>query len=167
MKYSIIVAKSLNNVIGVNNELPWKLSGDLKVFKKTTMGHSIIMGRKTFESIGKALPGRKNFVLTSNTELEDSENLYFCRSFEEVESKLKEFSQKNAFIIGGAQIYKDFFDKADCLYITDVHVELEGDAYFPEFNIKEWKCVEFFDAPKDAENDYPWTRKVFIKKESS
>ncbi len=166
MKYSIIVAKSLNNVIGVNNQLPWRLKGDLKQFKKTTMGHSLIMGRKTFESIGKPLKGRKSFVLTSNTELEDQENVYFCQSFDQIEKKLEELGYDHAFIIGGAQVYKDLFDKAVRLMITDVHVELEGDAHFPEFDMSNWKCTEFFDAPQDADNDHAWTRKVLIRKET-
>lgn len=166
MRISLIVAKSLNNVIGINNELPWKLSGDLKLFKKITMGHSLIMGRKTFESIGVVLPGRKSFVLTRGTENKNTENLFFFQSFSAIEEKLKELGETEVFIIGGAQIYKEFFDKAERIIMTDVHVTLDGDAYFPQFDLKQWKCIELIDAPEDAKNQHAWTRKIFVKKDN-
>jgi len=134
MIISIIVAKATNNAIGKDNCLLWHISQDLKRFKALTLSHPIVMGRKTFESIGRPLPGRRNIVISRNfshdgVEVASSlqEALLMCKDDEEV------------FITGGGQIYKQAIDIADRLYITDVFCEPEADTYFPEIDLSKWE----------------------------
>lgn len=136
---SIIVAKAKNGVIGKNNKLIWHLSDDLKHFKKLTMGHPIIMGRKTFESLPKILPGRTHYVLTKNKNYKADKEV---KIYTDTEKLIKELPQGENFIIGGEHIYKIFLEKADTLYITEIEKEYDGDAYFPEINEKEWEKIE-------------------------
>lgn len=132
---SLIAAMSKNHVIGINNTLPWHLPEDLQHFKQLTMGHTIIMGRKTFESIGRALPGRTNLVISrngypapTNCTVVDSiaAAIQFCANEDEV------------FFIGGAQIYQQAISYADKLYLTEIDTEMEGDAHFPDFSPTVW-----------------------------
>jgi len=126
---SIIVAVSLNNVIGINGKIPWYLSRDLRRFKKLTTGKVIVMGRKTYESIGKALPDRKNIVLSrSNINIKDAY----------VVSDPNQIVEEDIFIIGGSYIYKHYINKADKIYLTKVYLNVEGDTFFPNFNINEF-----------------------------
>ncbi len=135
MTVSMIVARGTNNEIGKNNDLLWHLSADLKFFKATTMGKSIIMGRKTFQSLPKALPGRKNIVISSDKGF-DAPGAVVVTSTEDA---LKESETEEVFIIGGASIYKAFFPVADKLYITEVEFsDPEADVYFPETDLSEW-----------------------------
>jgi len=132
---SIIVAMSSNRVIGVNNTLPWHLREDLKHFKSLTVGHTIIMGRKTYDSIGRALPNRRNIVISRNTEVS-------CEGSEVVHSIEDAFSiSKNdgeVFVIGGSNIYEQALHLVDHLYITEIKKSFSGDAFFPEINKSIW-----------------------------
>lgn len=132
-RISIIVAHSRNMAIGKANALMWRLPEDLKRFKKLTTGHPIIMGRKTYQSIGKPLPGRINIVVTRDINLEIPGCIVVYSALEAIE-KAKEFEQEEIFIIGGAEIYKEMLPLADRLYVTKVDMYVDGDAYFPEYS---------------------------------
>ena len=136
MTVSMIVAVGSNNEIGKNNDLLWYLPSDLKFFKATTMGRSIIMGRKTFQSLPKALPGRKNIVISSDAGFDAPGATVVT----DLEAALRESETDEVFIIGGASIYKAYFPMADKLYITEVEFEdKEADVYFPEIDLSQWK----------------------------
>lgn len=136
MTVSMIVAKGTNNEIGKNNDLLWYIPSDLKFFKATTMGKSIIMGRKTFQSLPKALPGRKNIVISSDKDFDAPGATVVT----DIEAALKESETEEVFIIGGASIYKAYFPQADKLYITEVEFEdKDADVYFPEIDLSQWK----------------------------
>ena len=141
---SLIVAMAQNRVIGINNNLPWHLSEDLKYFKRVTMGKPIIMGRKTFESIGRPLPGRTNIVVTRNADYQ-AEGIKVVHSLDEAltlcESIAHVDGSDEAMVIGGAELYQQALNKADRLYFTEVHAEVHGDAYFPELNREEWQEI--------------------------
>ncbi len=137
MEIVIIAAISENNVIGKEGKLPWHIPEDLKHFKKLTMGHPIIMGRKTFESIGHALPGRKNIVITHNPELR-KDDVVVCNSFQ---SALDECNDDKIFIIGGHSLFKEALRFADGLEITWVHKKIDGNVYFPDVDWNEWEEV--------------------------
>ena len=137
-KISIIVAMSKNRVIGVKNSLPWHISEDLKRFKRLTTGYPIIMGRKTFESIGKPLPERRNIVISRNQNLK-VQDIEVVKS---IEDALKICSSENLiYIIGGEQIYNLAMPYANNIHLTEVNKEVEGDAFFPEFDKNEWKEI--------------------------
>ena len=135
-KLSIIAAVSKNNAIGINNTLPWNCPEDLAHFKSLTMGHPIIMGRKTFESIGRALPGRTSIVVTRNPELK-ANGCLIAKSIQDA----VEMCDKTAFVIGGAEIYRQALPFADAIFLTEIQKEVEGDAFFPEFDRTEWREV--------------------------
>lgn len=137
---SMIVARSRNHVIGRDNQMPWKISADLQFFKRVTMGHPVIMGRKTWESIGRPLPGRRNIVVSRNANysLTGGE---LVGSLDEALKSLSEFSR--VFVIGGEQLFTQAFDKADRLYITEIDLDIEGgDTFFEVPNASAWKEVE-------------------------
>ncbi len=139
MSLSIIVAKAKNGVIGKDNQLIWHLSDDLKRFKALTMGHPIIMGRKTFESLPKVLPGRVHYVLTGNRNYQVPEGVLL---FHTVKDLLAALPKGENFVIGGEHMYKELLPFADTMYITEIENDYKGDAYFPEFDSSEWKLVE-------------------------
>lgn len=138
---SLIVAVSNNGVIGVKNQLPWHLSEDLKYFKSVTMGKPIVMGRKTFESIGRPLPGRSNIVITSDQDWH-SPGVEVCHSIEaalQLATRLVAASEMDeVMVIGGEQIYRQSINLADRIYMTKVNVDIDGDAFFPEFDARSW-----------------------------
>ncbi|MDG2109308.1 MAG: dihydrofolate reductase [Flavobacteriaceae bacterium] len=136
---TLIAAVSENNALGKNNQLIWHLSEDLKRFKRLTQGHSIIMGRKTFESMPKALPNRKNIILTRNKGYK-AQNAWVVHTIEEA-LKLTE-GDSQPFIIGGGEIYKLFLYHADSIELTRVHGTFEADIFFPEIDYKNWELVE-------------------------
>ena len=145
---SIIVAKSRNNVIGKDNKLPWHLPDDLKRFKKLTTGHTIIMGRKTFESIGRVLPNRKNVILTHNLDFSiDNENVEIVNSVHDLQKYID--SKEECFVIGGGIIYTMLLPQTTKMYITEVDIEIAGDAFFPRFNKNEWVETERIPGPAD------------------
>lgn len=138
MKVSIIVAMAHDRVIGVDNQLPWHLPADLKYFKAVTMGKPVLMGRKTYESIGRPLPGRTNIVVTRNKEWQ-ADGVCVAGSLED---GLRAAGRADeVMIIGGAQIYGEALVRADKLYITEVDLNVKGDAFFPAFNAEEWREV--------------------------
>lgn len=140
MKIIIIAAVSKNGVIGKNGTIPWHSKAELQHFKKTTMGFPIIMGRKTWESIGRALPGRLNIVLTSKEFKSDSENLIYIDSLEKALELCESKKYDKCFIIGGSQIYKTAMESADEMIITRMPFEIEGDSYFPVIG-GEWNLI--------------------------
>ena len=138
-KISIIVAMSHNNVIGLKNKLPWHISADLKNFKKITLGHPVIMGRKTYDSIGKPLVDRDNIVISRNNSLK-IDDVQVVDSLEK--AVLKTADSAEVFIIGGQQIYKIALPLATHMYVTKVDGNFEGDAYFPNYIQAEWREVD-------------------------
>jgi dihydrofolate reductase len=154
---SFVVAMDDNRAIGKDNDLPWYLPNDLKHFKKTTMGKPIVMGRKTYESIGKPLPGRENIVVTRDQSYE-AEGTTIVHSVDEV-------LQMNAEIcvIGGTEIFKMFLPVADRLYITEIHHTFDADTYFPELNDNEWKELSRTEGIVDEKNKYPHEFVVYEK----
>jgi dihydrofolate reductase len=137
---SLIVARSRNHVIGKDNQMPWKISADLQFFKKVTMGHPVIMGRKTWESIGRPLPGRRNIVVSRNTDLQLI-GAEVVNSLDGALATLSEFPR--VFVIGGEQLFTQAFPKADRLFITEIDIDVDGgDTFFEVPNPSEWKEVE-------------------------
>ena len=138
---SIIVAKANNNVIGGNNKLLWHLSKDLKRFKEITTGNTIIMGRKTFESLPKVLPNRHHVILTSNKNYKvDSDSVTIVNNIEEIVDKYKD-SVEEAFIIGGGEIYNLLLPYTNKLYLTRIYKDFEGDTYFPKIDSSNWEVI--------------------------
>ena len=135
---SLIVAMALNRTIGINNRLPWRCPEDLKHFKALTMGHPMIMGRKTFDSIGKPLPGRTTIVVTRNVNLVIAGCL-MAHSLEEAIASCK--GADEIFIIGGAELYLQAMPLVETLYLTEIQQTVEGDEHFPEFNLADWQEV--------------------------
>ena len=134
---SIIVAYSKNRAIGKNNQLPWKLSEDLKNFKKITMGNSIIMGRKTFESIGFILKGRQNIVISKTSKFQ---GVTMSSSITDSINKAKK--SKEIFFIGGQDIFEQTISLVDKIYLTRINEEIDGDRFFPEFDFNQWEVIE-------------------------
>lgn len=146
MAISMIAAVGKNLELGKNNDLIWHFKEDMKFFKETTMGHPVIMGRKTFESLPKALPGRKNIVISTNPEYK-ADGAEVVASVEEA-IKLAEAENTDAFVIGGGRIYTEFLPYADNLYLTEIDAECpDADTYFPEFNKSDYikEIVNFYD----------------------
>ena len=154
-KFSIIVAMSENYVIGLNNSLPWHLSDDLKRFKEITTGHQILMGRKTYESIGRPLPNRDNFVLTRNAKLQ-IDGINVIKSLNDIPS-----SDKKTFIIGGGEIYTQLINSCDELLVTKIHCEIDGDAYFPIIDLSVWSLIN--QSEKFTENDLEYSYLTYRK----
>ena len=160
---SIIVAASSNNVIGKNNQLLWHLPNDMKFFKNTTWGSVVVMGRKTFESINKALPGRINIVITKQEDW-NVENVIKASNINEALEKAKATNCKDIFIIGGGEIYKTCFPITERIYLTRVHSNFEGDTFFPEINDTEWTLISNTDFNADEKNAYPHSIQVWERK---
>lgn len=154
MILSLLVAADENNVIGKDNKLPWHLPNDLKYFKNTTWGMPILMGRKTFESIGKALPGRKNIVITRKDELSLT-GADIVHSIEEAIEKAVDYGALEIFVIGGAEIFKSTFPQAQRIYLTRIHHRFEGDVFFPILNENEWVLTRNRFCHADTKN--PWS----------
>ncbi len=136
---SMIVARSRNLVIGKENKIPWKISADLQFFKKVTMGYPIIMGRKTWESIGRPLPGRRNIVVSRNTSY-SAVGAELVSSLEQALDSLKDF--KRVFVIGGQQLFNQAFPLADELFITEIELQVEGDTYFEIPDPSDWQEID-------------------------
>jgi dihydrofolate reductase len=151
---SLIVAASTNNVIGSKGDLPWRLSSDLKRFKALTMGKPIVMGRKTYESIGRPLPGRQNIVVTRNPDYVAEG----CDVVSSVDAAIQATGDaEEIMIIGGTHIYEAFLPRADRIYLTRVQAEVEGDAFLPEFNSNDWHENDVEKHNADESNDYDVT----------
>lgn len=152
---SIIVAVAKNNVIGKDNQLIWHLPEDLKRFKKLTTNHTIIMGRKTFESLGRVLPNRKHVILCNDAEMNvNDENVEILNDI----SKIKKYidSDEENFVIGGATIYKLLMPYTNKMYVTHINQDFEGDVYFPEISENDWKVIEKEKGLKDEKNPFDY-----------
>lgn len=164
----MIVAAAQNRVIGRENALPWYLPNDLKYFKQTTLGKPIIMGRKTYESIGKPLPGRTNIVITRQEDYQP-EGVKVVHSVEEARDLAENVclidGQTEAMIMGGAEIYTLALPHADRLYLTEVHADVEGDAYFPEYDKSEWQEVSRENFSAEGANPYDYSFVVYDKRD--
>lgn len=161
MKISLIVAAAENNVIGKDNDLPWRLPDDMKFFVRTTKGHHILIGRKNLESFGKLLPNRTNVVLTRDKSYR-FEGAEIFHDLNEAVDFAKNNGENELMIIGGGEIYKQAMGIADRIYLTRVHTEIEGDTLFPELGL-EWKEVSSEYHPKDEKHVFDFTFKVFEK----
>jgi len=166
---SLIVAVAQNNAIGRNNELLWHISEDLKYFKSTTTGHPVIMGRKTYESIGRPLPGRRNIVLTRGTlEIPPVKNpqttsMEVVNSLDEVYAIAQ--GEEEFFVMGGGMLYNETFGKADFLYLTKIFAEAENaDTFFPAVEENEWDVVRESEMMHDEENDIDFRFVVYKRK---
>lgn len=163
MKITLIVAKAKNNVIGKDNQLIWKLSADLRRFKNLTTGHHILMGRKTFESLGKPLPNRTHLIITRNPDFQAPDGHFSFTSLVNAFIFCNKMGVDELFIIGGGQIYQESIDLCDVLEITEVECEPDGDTFFPEINPKVWKETERESFPADEKNEYPYSFVTYKK----
>ncbi|WP_176701035.1 MULTISPECIES: type 3 dihydrofolate reductase [unclassified Gilliamella] len=159
---SIIVAMAHNRVIGLNNQMPWHLPADLAWFKQNTLNKPVIMGRKTFESIGKPLPNRKNIIVTRRADIkvEVDSNVSWVRSTDEAILLAKAQCAQEAFIIGGGNIYDQVLPLVNRLYLTHIDAKLQGDTYFPEYLSKQWQTI--FQDYHQADNKNPYNYKFEI-----
>jgi dihydrofolate reductase len=154
MRLSLIVAVARNGVIGRQGQLPWRLSADLKRFKSLTMGHRLVMGRKTYESIGKPLPGRVSIVLSRSTKPapEPRENPRYVRSLAEALEVAR--GDEEVFVIGGADVFLQALPRADRLYVTWVEADVPGDTVLPPIDLSNWRLVEETALPADEKNEF-------------
>lgn len=159
----ILVAFDENRVIGKNNELIWHLPADLKRFKALTTGHVIIMGRKTYDSIGKPLPNRTTIVISRNPDLQIEGVICTC-SMEEAILKAKSLSREEIFIVGGAEIYKLSLAVADQILVTQLHDIFEGDTFFPEIVADQWEVTERERGVTDEKNPYQYSFLTYSRK---
>ena len=157
---SFVVAADEANVIGKDNQLPWHLPNDLRYFKNLTWAMPILMGRKTFESIGKPLPGRKSIVITRNTDWQH-EGVSVVHSLEEALQLAKADDVKEIFVIGGAEIFHSGMPQAHRVYLTRVHHRFEGDAFLPEMDTTQWSLVKQHHCAADEKNKYAHTFEVW------
>lgn len=160
MQISLMWAMAENRVIGRDNQLPWHLPNDLKHFKQTTLGKPVIMGRKTYESIGRPLPKRTNIVITRSHHFK-ADGVIVVHSLTEALEAAKnsetDASHDEVVIIGGAQIYQQALPLADRLYVTQVGAHVDGDAYFPEFDWGHYQQIDLIEYPADEANPYPYS----------
>lgn len=162
---SIIVAIAENRAIGKNNQLLWRLSTDLKHFKTLTSGHAIIMGRKTFESIGKSLPNRTNIVITRSDKVSDDASVLVADSIDKaIELAKQGQGADEIFIVGGGNIYEQALSITDKIYLTEVKVSIEGDTFFPELSAAEWQEVSRISYQKDEKNEYDFDIVELVRK---
>lgn len=160
MILSCIAAVADNGVIGRDNSLPWRLSADLQRFKKLTTGHWLIMGRKTFESMGKPLPNRTSVVLTRDRGYQRPGAIVVNNLDEALRLSS---DQAEVFVLGGAAVFREALPRARKLYLTRVHAEVEGDVRFPALDLDEWDRVEQVSLPANEKNDYPTTYEVYVR----
>ena len=160
---SIIVAIAKNNIIGKDNKLLWNLPADMKRFKEITSGHVIIMGRKTFESIGKVLPNRKHIIFSQNRDLKyDDENVEVVHSMLEIKEYID--NDEENFVIGGAMIYNLLMPHVTKMYVTQVNKDFEGDAFFPKINEDIWEVVEEEKGLVDEESKLEFEYITYVRK---
>jgi dihydrofolate reductase len=160
MLISAIVAVAANGVIGDGEDIPWRLSSDLKYFKRTTLHHHVIMGRKTFLSVGRPLPKRTNIVLTRDPFFVGN-GIIVARSLDEALAIAEENGEEEAFIIGGGEIYRQALPFLDKVYLTRVHAEPAGEVTFPELPEQEWRLISREDHPADEQNDHDYSFIVY------
>lgn len=167
MKIALIAAQSTNNVIGFQGKLPWqsKLSSDMEWFKKLTIGHPIIMGRKTYESIGRPLPKRTNIVLTKQLDFSASGCLV-ANSLESAIELARKIETARVFVIGGEEVYRQALPLAHEIFLTIVYQEFEGDAYFPSFNLDEWELTLHDSRRPDERNLFSYAFQILERRET-
>ncbi|MGB3780719.1 MAG: dihydrofolate reductase [Tunicatimonas sp.] len=157
---SIMVARSDNRVIGRDNDLVWHMPADLKYFKETTTGHFVVMGRKTYESVNKPLPGRLNIIVTRQPDYY-REGCIVVHDVEEAFQLGEKNGQEELFVLGGAQIYELTLPQVDRIYLTEIKAEFEGDTYFPEIDYTQWKEVKREEHIPNEKNPHPYAFVVF------
>ena len=159
---SIVVAKAKNNMIGRENKLIWKLPAELQHFKELTTGHVIIMGRKTFESLGRVLPNRKHIVFSQNPDFKvNDENVQVVHSMLEIQQYIED--EEENFVIGGAMIYNLLMPHVTKMYVTEIEEEFEGDAFFPRINPEIWQETSREKGPKDEKNNLDYDYVTYEK----
>jgi len=158
---SLIVAASENAAIGVAGDLPWHISADLKRFRKLTTGHGLIMGRKTFESIGRILPGRKMVVVTGNKDYQ-YDGAVIVHSMDEAIQETADDDQP--FVAGGAQLYSEALQYVETIFLTRVHATVEGDVFLPEINWQKWELVDSERFQADDKNDHDYSFQLYRRK---
>jgi len=164
MKISIIAAMGENRAIGFKGQIPWRLPADFKWFKDHTMGHSVIMGSKTFESMGKPLSSRTNIVLTRDADYVAEGSLVAHTINEAIEIAKRMPGSDEIFICGGGQVYALALPLADAMYLTEVHSTFEGDAFFPEFDEDEWELAAVEKHQKDEKNAFDFDFLTYRRK---
>ncbi len=160
---SIIAAKGANNVIGKANGMVWHLPADLKYFKNKTKGHYVVMGRKTFESLGTPLPGRPTIIVTRRKDYHPA-NCYVVHDLLAAFKLAEQKKEEELYILGGSEIYKQTLSVADKMYLTEIKATFDGDAYFPEFNTENWTEVNREEHEADEKNKYAYTFVEYIRK---
>lgn len=169
IKISMVVAVAQNRIIGKDNDMPWRLSTDLKRFKALTLGKSVIMGRKTWESIGRPLPGRLNVVITRNKDFVP-DGAFVAHSLEEAIHIAKKHAQEQQIdeicIIGGGHIYRQALPLTNIVHLTHVLADIEGDTGFPELDPAEWQMISFEDVPAGEKDSYPTRYCVYQRKDA-
>jgi dihydrofolate reductase len=160
---SLIVAMDEKLGIGKDGTLPWRLSADLKRFKELTMGHHIIAGRKTHESIGRPLPGRHTIVVSRNPDY-DAQGCFVVPSLDQAVELARSRGETEAFIVGGAEIYRDALAVVDRIYLTHVNAAVAADTYFPVWDQSQWQLEESASVPADEKNQYPSTFKILSRR---
>jgi len=156
---SLIVAMDEARGIGIDGHLSWHLSTDLKRFKSITMSHHLIMGRKTYDSIGRPLPGRTMIVVTRNPELQ-AEGCLIAHSLVEALAIARQGGESEVFIIGGGELFAQSLELAERIYLTLVHATTEADVFFPEYEAEDWTEIDSDEFEADSKNDYPTTFKI-------
>ncbi|WP_421288107.1 type 3 dihydrofolate reductase [Aeromonas veronii] len=156
MKISMIAALAKKQVIGKNNLMPWHMPADLAHFKRVTLGKPVLMGRKTFESIGRPLPGRRNLVISRNPDYQ-AEGIEVVGSVEAALALLAGSSVEELMVIGGGHLYAEMLPSADCLYLTRIDLAVEGDTRFPAFDDGQWQRIECESHPADEKNPHPYS----------
>ncbi|MGG4434386.1 dihydrofolate reductase [Priestia megaterium] len=164
MSISLICAADENSAIGYQNKLLCKLKGDLKYFKEKTTGSVVVMGRKTYQSIGKALPNRTNIILTTDVNYE-ADDCYIYNDFDSLINDYNQHSEDEVYVIGGSTLYSQFMDYADTIYLTRIHNKFDNaDAHFPKMNMDEWKRASYEVRYEDKDNDYDYTFFTYKRK---
>ena len=159
---SIVVAKAKNNIIGKDNKLLWHLSDDLKRFRALTEGHTIIIGRKTFESLRRVLPNLKHIVFSNNPDFKvNDENVEVVHSLLQIQEYIE--SEEETFVIGGAMMYNFLMPYVSKMYVTEIEKEFEGDTFFPRIDDKKWKEISREKGPEDGENNFEYNYVIYEK----
>ncbi|MFM4835843.1 type 3 dihydrofolate reductase [Aeromonas veronii] len=163
MKISMIAAMAHDRVIGKDNQMPWHLPADLAHFKRVTLGKPVLMGRKTFESIGRPLPGRRNLVISRNPDYQ-AEGIEVVGSVEAALALLAGSSVEELMVIGGGHLYAEMLPSADCLYLTQIDLAVEGDTRFPAFDDGHWQRVDCESNPADEKNPHPYSFETWLRR---
>ncbi|MCF7717366.1 type 3 dihydrofolate reductase [Aeromonas jandaei] len=163
MKISMIAAMAHDRVIGKDNQMPWHMPADLAHFKRVTLGKPVLMGRKTFESIGRPLPGRRNLVISRNPGYQ-ADGIEVVGSVEAALALLADNEVAEVMVIGGGHLYAELLPKADCLYLTRIELMVEGDTRFPAFADEQWQCVEREVHQADEKNPHPYSFETWLRK---